>query len=205
MTLLLRRAPVIAGSPSPAGIIENGYMAERTRQQNGRTSAWETPITLRSQSWSDQTPGQSAPFDDVPMSSTNETTADPSRPEPVTKRESRFASLFIALLAVSPMAIEYDAADQQTIEAAQEASVSATQPESPKKTAAPPDRGIKRSEIHKTRWRQFKYEMKLKMRITGRRKAKDRWKWTQAEDVELEVLRSEERYIYSDMERQNSS
>jgi len=205
MTLLLRRAPDIAGSPSPAGIIENGYMAEQTRQQNGRTSALETPITLRSQSWSDQTPGQSAPFDDVPMSSTNETTADPSRPEPVTKRESRFASLFIALLAVSPMAIECDAADQQTIEAAQEASVSATQPEYPKKIATPLERGVKRSEISRTRWRRFKYEVRLKMRITGKTKGKDRWKWTQAEDIELEVLRSEERNVYTDMERQHSS
>ena len=180
-------------------------MSEQMGQQNGRTSALVTPITLRSQTWSDEASGQSTTFDDVPMTSNNETTADPPRPEPVTKRESRFASLFIALLAVSPMAIEHDAADQQTMEAAQEASVSAPQPESFKKSEARPGNGIKSSEIRKTRWKRFKYELEMKMRITGRRKAKDRWKWTQAEDIELEVLRLEERYVYTDMERQNSS
>ncbi|KAI4684373.1 uncharacterized protein J4E84_006362 [Alternaria hordeiaustralica] len=169
------------------------------------TSALESPVTSRPQNWMDQTSGQSAPFDDVPITSSKGTATDPSSPKTVTKRESRFASLFIALLAVSPMAIEYDAADQQTMEAAQEASVSATQQESPKKTEARPGSGVKSSEIRKTRWKRFKYELGLKMRITGRRKANDRWKWTQAEDIELEVLRSEERYIYADMEMQNSS
>ncbi|KAI4925297.1 hypothetical protein J4E85_007175 [Alternaria conjuncta] len=139
------------------------------------------------------------------MTSNNEITANIPSPDPVTKRESRFASLFIALLAVSPMAIEYDAADQQTMEAAQEASGSAPQPEAFKKTEAQPGSGVRSSEIRKTRWKRFKYELGLKMRITGRRKAKDRWKWTQADDVGLEVLRQEERYIYTDMERQNSS
>ena len=103
------------------------------------------------------------------------------------------------------MAIEYDAADQQTMEAAQEASVSATQSESSKKSDAQPENSVKRSEIRKTRWKRLKYELGLKIRITSRRKAKDRWKWTQAEDMELEVLRSEERNIYTDMERQHSS
>ncbi|KAI4638473.1 hypothetical protein J4E93_010027 [Alternaria ventricosa] len=190
---------------SPAAALENRHISEQIGQQNGRTSALVTPITLGSQTWSDQASGQSTTFDDVPMTSNNERTADPPRPEPVTKRESRFASLFIALLAVSPMAIEYDAADQQTIETAQNASVSATQPESPKKTDNPTKTRIKKSKIRRTKWRRFKYELKLKMRITGRRKAKDRWKWTQAEDVELEVLRSEERNVYTDMERQHSS
>ena len=180
-------------------------MSEQMGQQNGRTSALVTPITLRSQTWCDEASGQSTTFDDVPMTSNNETTADPPRPEPVTKRESRFASLFIALLAVSPMAIEYDAADQQTMEAAQAASVSAPQPESSKKTGNPTENGIKKSEIRRTKWRRFKHELKLKMRITGKAKAKDRWKWTQAEDMELKVLRSEERDVYTDMERQHSS
>ncbi|KAI4620791.1 hypothetical protein J4E83_005152 [Alternaria metachromatica] len=205
MTLLLRRAPDIAGSSSSAAAFENRHFSEQTGQQNGRTSALVTPITLRSQPWSDQASGQSTTFDDVPITSNNETTANLPRPEPVTKRESRFASLFIALLAVSPMAVEYDAADQQTMEAAQNASVSATQPEAPKKTDYPTEDGIKKSEIRRTKWRRFKYEMKLKMRITGKAKGKDRWKWTQAEDMELEVLRSEERHLYTDMERQNSS
>ena len=201
MTLLLRRAPEVAGGPSIAANLESRQISAQIGLQNSRTSALELPVTSRPQTWIDQTSGQSAPFDDVPITSSQGTAADPSSPKTVTKRESRFASLFIALLAVSPMAIEYDAADQQTMEAAQEASVSATQPESPKKTATPPEKGDRRSEIRKTKWRRFKYEMKLKMRITGKAKGKDRWKWTQAEDMELEVLRSEERHLYTDMER----
>jgi len=205
MTLLVRRAPEVAGGPSIAANPESRHISAQIELQNCRTSALDSPVTSRPQAWIRQTSGQSAPFDDVPMTSSNETTADPPRPEPVTKRESRFASLFIALLAVSPMAIEYDAADQQTVEAAQAASVSATQQESSKKPEAQPESRVKSSEIRKTRWERFKYELGLKMKITSRQKAKDRWKWTQAEDLELEVLRSEERYIYTDMERQNSS
>jgi len=205
MTLLLRRVPEVTGGSSTTAYLADRHILGQLGLQNGRSSALEPPATLRSHTWNDQASGQSTTFDDVPMTSNNKTTADPPIPEPVTKRESRFASLFIALLAVSPTAIEYDAADQQTMEAAQEASVSATQPESSKKTEARPGSGVKSSEIRKTRWKRFKYELGLKMRITGRRKAKDRWKWTQAEDVELEVLRSEVRYIYTDMERQNSS
>ncbi|KAI4942779.1 hypothetical protein J4E91_009698 [Alternaria rosae] len=205
MTLLLRQVPEVIAGSSTAASLENRHIPEQIGLQNGKSSALESPITLRSRTESDHTSGQSAPFDDVPMTTNKGKTAEHSKPDPVTKRESRLASLFIALLAVSPMAIEYDAADQQTMEAAQNASVSATQPESPKKTDDPPESRVRRSEIRKTKWNRFKYEMKLKMRITGRRKAKDRWKWTQAEDMELEVLRSEERYTYTNMERQNSS
>lgn len=205
MTPLLRRAYEIAGSSSPAASLKDQHVLEQIGLQNGRSSTLEPAVALRPQTWSDQTSGHRAPFEDVYMTPNKGKIAEHSKSESVTKRESRFASLFIALLAVSPMAIEYDAADQQTMEAAQNASVSATQPESPKKTDDPPESSVRRSEIRKTRWNRFKYEMKLKMRITGRRKAKDRWKWTQAEDMELEVLRSEERYTYTDMERQNGS
>ncbi|KAH6865974.1 hypothetical protein BKA58DRAFT_230541 [Alternaria rosae] len=205
MTLLLRRVPEVTAGSSTAASLENRHISEQIGLQNGKSSALESPITLRSQTKSDHTSGQSAPFDDVPMTPSKGKTTEHSKLEPLTKRESRFASLFIALLAVSPMAIEYDAADQQTIEVAQNASVSATQSESPKKIDDSPESRVRRSEIRKTQWNRFKYEMKLKMRITGRRKARDRWKWTQAEDIELEVLRSEERHIYTDMPRQHSS
>jgi hypothetical protein len=101
--------------------------------------------------------------------------------------------LFISLLAVSPAAIEYDAANQQTMEAAQKASIKPTQPASSKKAYSRQVGGVRPSEIRKTRWKRFKYEMGLKMKNTGKGKAKDRGKWAQAEDVELKVLRGKER------------
>jgi hypothetical protein len=107
----------------------------------------------------------------------------------------------MSLLAVSPMAIEYDAANQETMEAAQKAAVQPTQPAPPKKARTGRTSGARPSEIRKTRWKRFKYEMGLKIKSTGRAKGKDRRKWTQADDVELEEMRPEEREAQTAMAR----
>jgi hypothetical protein len=88
------------------------------------------------------------------------------------------------------MAIEYDAADQQTMEAAQRPSVKTAQPTSSKKTQVRLSGSVRPSEIRKTRWKRFKYEMGLKMKNTGRGKAKDRRQRAQVADMELENLRA---------------
>ena len=88
------------------------------------------------------------------------------------------------------MAIECDAADQKTIEAAQKA---ATQPTQPKKAYRRSAGGMTPSEIRKTRWKRFKYEVALKMKSRSKGKRTERNKWMQMEDVELEELSSEER------------
>ncbi|KAJ4371257.1 hypothetical protein N0V83_004474 [Neocucurbitaria cava] len=126
---------------------------------------------------------------------TKRASSDPTDPRSVTKRQSRLASLFMSLLAVSPMAVEYDAADQKTIEAAQEA---VTQPTPPKKPYIPLVIRVSPSEIRKTRWKRFKYEMGLKMKSRHNRKGKERNKWMQIEGVEMGELNGEER------ERQNA-
>jgi hypothetical protein len=93
------------------------------------------------------------------------------------------------------MAIEYDAADQQTMETAQIASVKTTQPASSKKLQARQSGGVRPPEIRKTRWKRFKYEMGLKTKSTGRGKAKTRRQRAQVDDVELEDLMSKEQKI----------
>jgi hypothetical protein len=202
-----RRAPDVAGDSSLVHNPEGRHVSKRRALGDGRTTAMDSFVTLdlESHTWSEPTSEQSAPFSGEATISNEQTTSDPSRPERTTKRESRFSSLFIALLAVSPMAIECDAADQQTMEAAQRASVCATQPESSKKAYTRPTNGVTPPEIRKTKWRRFKYEIGLKMRITGRGTAKDRWKWTRAEDMELKILRAEERHIYTPIEGQSST
>jgi hypothetical protein len=202
-----RRAPKIASNSSLVDYPEGRHVSKPRALQDGRTTALDSFVTLdlESHTWSEPTSEQSAPCSGEPATSNEQTTSDPSRPERTTKRESRFSSLFITLLAVSPMAIEYDAADQQTMEAAKRASISATQSESSKKAYTHPTNGVTPPEIRKTKWRRLKYEIGLKMRITGRGAAKDRWKWTQAEDMELEILRAEERQIYTPIEGQSST
>jgi hypothetical protein len=106
----------------------------------------------------------------------------------------------MSLLAVSPIAIEYDAADQQTMEAAQKASVQPTKPAPPKKAHTRRTSGARPSEIRKTRWKRFKYEMGLKMKSTSGAKGKDRRKWTQMADVKLEEIPAEERETQTESE-----
>jgi hypothetical protein len=88
-------------------------------------------------------------------------------------------------LAVSPAGIEYEAADQETMQAAQKA---ATQSTAPKKTHRKSLDGVRLSEIRKMRWKRFKYELGLKMKSARMSSGKRRGRM---EDVELEQLRGE--------------
>jgi hypothetical protein len=65
-----------------------------------------------------------------------------------------FSSLFISLLAVSPMAIEYDALSRGTVEATKEA---------PMRPTTQGKRAASGAEIRKLRWKRFRYEMGLKI------------------------------------------
>ncbi|KAG9189090.1 hypothetical protein G6011_05958 [Alternaria panax] len=65
------------------------------------------------------------------------------------------------------MAIEYDTADQQTMEAAHKVSIKTTPPASSRKAYVQPANGIRESEIRKTKWKRFTNEMGLKMKSTG--------------------------------------
>ena len=126
-------------------------------------------------------------------------TADPIDTQNVTKSQSCFASLFISLLAVSPMAVEYDAADENTMQSAQKAAVQPTRPAPTKKTHTRVASGVRTADIRKTRWKRFKYEVQLKMKSKtpgGRKdKGKERGQWSQAEDVEMERLGSHQRRV----------
>lgn len=178
----------MAGSSSRAleESVEESKPKSRTVSKR-ETSHLKPKVTFESQTWSISSPRTRKSTTATP---TKRASSDPTDSRSVTKRQSRLASLFISLLAVSPMAVEYDAADQKTVEAAQKAS---TQPTAPKKPYMRPVRCVRPSEIRKTRWKRFKYEVGLKMKGRHDRKGKERNKWMQIEDAELEVLNDEER------------
>lgn len=160
-----------------------------------KTTTSKPKVTFKSQTWSNTTTRPRG-TQKARTPTSKRASSDPTDSTPVTKRQSRFASLFISLLAVSPMAIEYDAADQKTIEAAAKDSVQPTVPTPPKKAYIRPVSGVRPSEIRKTRWKRFKYEMGLKMKRGNRGKGKERKRAVEEdalEEVELAELRLEER------------
>ncbi|KAF1911054.1 hypothetical protein BDU57DRAFT_108803 [Ampelomyces quisqualis] len=79
------------------------------------------------------------------------------------RRHKAFTSLFVSFLATSSVAIEPDAADEKTIQSANKAA-STPLPPTPVKAHTRSACSIKPSEIRKTRWKRFKYEMGLKMK-----------------------------------------
>ncbi|CAG5139752.1 uncharacterized protein ALTATR162_LOCUS560 [Alternaria atra] len=196
----ISRASEMAGTPSQTEGSKDWRIPKQASLHKRKTSASKAGVTFKSQTWSNPTSKHRTTFKARPTTSNKRAASDTTSSVTVTKQQSRFASLFVSLLAVSPMAIEYDAADQQTMEAAQKASVKTTQPASSK---IRPAGGVRPSEIRKTRWKRFKYEMGLKMKSTGRGKAKNRRKLAQAEDVELENMRAEDPRVQS--QRQSSS
>jgi hypothetical protein len=195
-----RRASEMAGTPSQTEGSKDRRIPKQASLHKRKISASKAGVTFKSQTWSNPTSKHRTTFKARPTTLNKRAASDTTSLVTVTKQQSRFASLFISLLAVSPMAIEYDAADQQTMEAAQKASVKTTQPASSKIW---PAGGVRPSEIRKTQWKRFKYEMGLKMKSTGRGKAKNRRKLAQAEDVELENMRAEDLKVQ--IQRQSSS
>lgn len=96
-------------------------------------------------------------------------------PAKVSNRQRRLASLFMALMASSPLPIETDA---ETLEAAQKVSIA---PKShPGTTPKCRVSTIRIQEVRTGRWRGFRYELSLKTRRKG--------KTRRCEDVELDDL-----------------
>jgi hypothetical protein len=95
--------------------------------------------------------------------STKGTSQGNTNTTPVSKRHKALASLLVSFLATSSVAIEIDAADEKTIQSANKAS-STPLPPAPPKAHTRSVSGVKTSEIRRTRWKRFKYEMGLKMK-----------------------------------------
>jgi pyruvate/2-oxoglutarate dehydrogenase complex dihydrolipoamide acyltransferase (E2) component len=109
---------------------------------------------------------------------------------PVSRRHKVLASLLVSFLATSAVAIEIDAADEKTVESANKAS-STPLPPPPPKVHTRSSSGVKPSEIRRTRWNRFKYEMGLKMKSGN--KGKQRRQSDLIEEMELIDTRSQKR------------
>ncbi|KAF9700148.1 hypothetical protein EKO04_001447 [Ascochyta lentis] len=96
-------------------------------------------------------------------------------PPKVSNRQRRLASLFMALMASSPLPIETDA---ETLEAAQKASIAPRAPADTKHKRRVST--VRVQEIRASRWKRFRYEMGL----TSRKKGKARRRG----EVELDDL-----------------
>jgi hypothetical protein len=109
---------------------------------------------------------------------------------PVTNRHKALASLLVSFLATSQVAFETDAADEKTMESANKASTTPLPPPPPK-SHKPSTSGVKPSEIRRTRWNRFKFEMGLKMKSGN--KAKQRRESLMLDEMELIDTRSQGR------------
>lgn len=190
-----------SGKPSRAATESDAQGGSKTKSNpRHKASSSKPKVTFKSQTWTNSTSKPHASSTSKPKLNTADK-RDPAdtattTSAPVTKHQSRFASLFISLLAVSPTAIEYDAADQKTIETAQQASTAPTAPAPPKKVYKRSASVVRPSEIRKTRWKRFKYEMGLKVKSHGSNRGKDRKRFAQMKDtndVELEELTGDDR------------
>ncbi|KAJ4364831.1 hypothetical protein N0V95_000675 [Ascochyta clinopodiicola] len=113
----------------------------------------------------------------------------PNQPTKVSNRQRRLASLFMALMASSPLPIETDA---ETLEAAQKASIAPKAPTDTKHKRKAST--IRVQEIRASRWKRFRYGIGLQ----SRRKDKAR-RWEEVELDDLVELRGEERRKGDDM------
>jgi hypothetical protein len=156
----------------------------KTKLNHKRKTSAKPKVTFKSQmsGASGQKPKTATAAKRVSQADTNTT--------PVGKRHKAFASLLVSFLATSSVAVDYDAADEKTIESANKASTTALPPPPPKAHRRSTS-GVKPSEIRKTRWKRFKYEMGLKMK--SGQKGKQRQQPAQATDMELADMRSNER------------
>lgn len=112
-------------------------------------------------------------------------------------RHRHLASLLVSFLALSPTAIDFEAPNNETIEAVKRAQTQAVQVKKPYKRVA---NRVKPAEIRRARWKRFKYELALKTNaftggVTGdkkgkRRKGKERW--IPLEEVPLKDVQSKE-------------
>ncbi|KAF2621634.1 hypothetical protein BU25DRAFT_236199 [Macroventuria anomochaeta] len=118
--------------------------------------------------------------------SSQQPSATPAR---ISNRQRRLASLFMALMASSPLPIETDA---ETLEAAQKASIA------PKAQPNPTHkRKVTTTRVHEVRagrWKRFRFELSLKTRRKGKAK-----RWEEVELDDMVELRGEERRKRDDM------
>jgi hypothetical protein len=108
---------------------------------------------------------------------------------PVSKRHKALASLLVSFLATSSVAVDEDAANEKTIKSANQAS-STPLPPPPPKAHTRSASGVKPSEIRRTRWKRFKYEMGLKLKSGPKHQPKQA---AQRDEMELADMMSHER------------
>jgi hypothetical protein len=121
---------------------------------------------------------------------TKRTSASKTNTTPVSKRHKAFASLLVSFLATSSVTIDMEAVDAKTIESANKASTTPLPPPPPKALSRSAS-GVRPSEIRKTRWKRFKYEMGLKMR--SGHKGKQRRLSAEIDEMEMVDLLAQER------------
>lgn len=185
-----------SSQPSPTQDKAKTWVASSSSKQNGaakpksnhrRKSSAKPKVMFKSQ--------MSGPSgSQAPRTKTNaaaNTTSDvDTNTTPVSKRHKAFASLLVSFLATSSVAIEPDAADEKTMQSAAKAS-STPIPAAPKKAHTRSASIVKPSEIRKTRWKRFKYELGLKMK-TGP-KGKQKQDPAQPTEMELVDMESQQR------------
>ncbi|KAH8725019.1 hypothetical protein GQ44DRAFT_707647 [Phaeosphaeriaceae sp. PMI808] len=151
-------------------------IAPKSKTNHKRKSSAKPKVTFKSQ-------GAGPPGSQKQRTKTfaaESTSQTESNSTPVGKRHKAFASLLVSFLATSSVVIDETAADEKTIQSATKGPTTAPQPlpKAHRRSAS----GAKPSEIRKTRWKRFKYEMGLKMKSGQKNKAKQS---TQREEMEL--------------------
>lgn len=184
-----------SGQPSPTQEKSKTWVPSSSSKQNGaakpksnhkRKSSAKPKVVFKSQMSGPS--GSQAPKSKT-TAARRASQADPNT-TPVSKRHKAFASLLVSFLATSSVAIEPDAADQKTIESANKAS-STPVPPAPKKAHTRSASVVKPSEIRKTRWKRFKYELGLKMK--SGQKGKQKEETTPLTEMELVDMQSQQR------------
>ncbi|KAH7396797.1 hypothetical protein DE146DRAFT_51293 [Phaeosphaeria sp. MPI-PUGE-AT-0046c] len=183
-----------SSQPSPTQEKSKTWVPSSSSKQNGvakpksnhkRKSSAKPKVVFKSQMSGPS--GSQAPRTRTAVTGTSQIDTNTT---PVSKRHKAFASLLVSFLATSSVAIEPDAADEKTIESANKAS-STPLPPAPKKAHTRSASVVKPSEIRKTRWKRFKYELGLKMK-TGQ-KGKQKQEATQPTEMELVDMEAQKR------------
>ncbi len=168
------------GADAPADASLETSTSEQQSKPKARTSSWRSI-------------GASKP---KLLSEDDRVASDPTHAAPATKKQGHFASLFVSMLAVSPVAIDPEATDEQTMAAAQPAPTTETALPAVKPSKKKHTRHVsitKPSDIRRTRWERFMQGLGLKPKGRGKPKEKEEKKPLQAEEVALEEARAEEK------------
>lgn len=153
-------------------------VTSKPKANHKRKSSAKPRLTFKSQPSSSQAGQKPHPSARRPSQLLTNTT-------PNTKHHKAFASLFVSLLATSPVAIEEDAVDEKTVKSANAASTT-PQPPKPELTGA-----VWAAEIRRARWKRFRYETGLK--FGGGAKMKLRRENIDVDDMEMADMRARKR------------